>query len=223
MLTPVERVLILKSADLLRDVGPRRLLELAEVAHEVEISKGETIYREDDSADALYMVVAGRVRIVTGDRTSEVGVGEAFGTWALVDDASRGHRAECIENGRTLALRRDDFYDVAAGDLTLLQEVVRALARRLRALVSDQPLEARVEGEGVEKPEALMLAEAGAESAALSAPASSVTPGATLAAAALGQTMPGSGAQESQREPERQREDIVQSRHAPDADQSKSP
>jgi signal-transduction protein with cAMP-binding, CBS, and nucleotidyltransferase domain len=221
MLTPVERVLILKSADLLKDVGPRRLLELAEVAHEVEISKGETIYREEDSADALYMVVEGRVRIVTGDRTSEVGAGEAFGTWALVDDASRGHRAECIENGRTLALHREEFYDVAAGDLTLLQEVVRALARRLRALVSDQPHEARVEGEGVEKPEALVQAEAvAAEATALSPDAPSATPGGTLAAAALGQTVPGSATDEAQREPEQRREDIVPT-HAPEPDQPK--
>jgi CRP-like cAMP-binding protein len=221
MLTPVERVLILKGADLLKDVGPRRLLELAEVAHEVEISKGETIYREEDSADALYMVVEGRVRIVTGDRTSEVGAGEAFGTWALVDDASRGHRAECIENGRALALHRDEFYDVAAGDLTLLQEVVRALARRLRALVSDQPHEARVEGEGVEKPEALVQTEtAAAESTALSPEAPSATPGDTLAAAALGQTLPGSTTVEAQSEPEQRREDIVPT-HAPEPDQPK--
>jgi signal-transduction protein with cAMP-binding, CBS, and nucleotidyltransferase domain len=221
VLTPVERVLILKSADLLKDVGPRRLLELAEVAHEVEISKGETIYREEDPADALYMVVEGRVRIVTGDRTSEVGAGEAFGTWALVDDASRGHRAECTEDGRTLALNRDEFYDVAAGDLTLLQEVMRALARRLRVLVSDQPQEARVEGEGVEKPEAMVEAEAAAaESTAAEAP--SATPGATLAAAALGQTLPGSATQEAQQQPDPQREDIVPT-HAPEADQPKSP
>jgi hypothetical protein len=40
MLTTVERVLILKSADLLRDLGPRRLLKLADVAREVELSKG---------------------------------------------------------------------------------------------------------------------------------------------------------------------------------------
>ena len=31
MLTPVERVLVLKGADLLRDVGPRHLLALANV------------------------------------------------------------------------------------------------------------------------------------------------------------------------------------------------
>lgn len=223
MLTPVERVLILKSADLLKDVGPRRLLELAEVAREVEISKGETLYKEDDPADALYMVVEGRVRIVTGERTSEVGPGEAFGTWALVDDSGRGHRAECIEDGRMLALHRDEFYDVAASDLTLLQEVVRALARRLRALVSDQPEEARVEGEGVEKPEALVKAEtAAAESAAAAPETPPPTPGAALAAAALGQTLPESTTQEARRKPELPREDIVPT-HAPEADEPKIP
>jgi len=155
-LTPVERVLILKGADLLKDVGPRHLLGLANVARELEISGGQTIYEEDDPADALYMVVEGRVRLSSGDRTtSEVGPGEAFGTWALVDDSRRGHRAECIEDGLALALQREDFYDRAAGDLTLLQEVVRVLAKRLRSLVTDRPEEARVEDEGSEKaPEA---------------------------------------------------------------------
>ena len=45
MLTLVERVLILKGADLLNDVGPRRLLGLANVAREVEIFKGDAIYQ----------------------------------------------------------------------------------------------------------------------------------------------------------------------------------
>ncbi len=188
MLTAVERVLILKGADLLSDVGPRRLLGLAEVAREVEISKGDTIYTEDDAADALYMVVEGRVRLSTGERTmSEVGPGEAFGTWSLVDDSARGHRAECMEDGLTLALHRDEFYDVAAGDLTLLQEVVRALAKRLRTLVAERPEEARVEGEGIEKPEVLAEADA---AAAPAEPAPAPTLGASLAAAALGRPLP---------------------------------
>ncbi len=180
MLTPVERVLILKGADLLKDVGPRHLLGLADVAREMEISKGQALYDENDPADALYMVVEGRVRLSTGGRTtSEVGPGEAFGTWALLDDSSRGHRAECIEDGLALALQRDDFYDRAAGDLTLLQEVLRVLAKRLRSLVSDRPEEARVEDEGIEKPP-----EAPVEKGAAAAP----TKGAALEAAALGQT-----------------------------------
>jgi CRP-like cAMP-binding protein len=196
MLTAVERVSILRGADLLNEVGPRRLLVLADVVREVEIVKGDTIYKDDDPADALYMVVEGRVRLSTGDRaTSEVGPGEAFGTWSLVDDSARGHRAECTEDGLTLALHRDDFYDVAAGDLTLLQELVRALAKRLRALVIERPDEARVEGEGVEKTEA--HAEAEAEAAAVTpvttAPAENApqpTRGATLEAAAVGRPAP---------------------------------
>jgi CRP-like cAMP-binding protein len=149
MLTPVERVLILKRADLLAEIGPRHLLGLAHLAQEIEISRGETIYRDEDPADALYLVVEGRVRLSTGEAAaSEVGPGEAFGTWALVDDGRRGQRAVALENGLVLALRRSDFYDEAAGDVTLLQEVIRVLAKRLRALVSDRPEEARVEPEG---------------------------------------------------------------------------
>ena len=188
MLTTVERVLILKSADLLRDVGPRRLLKLAEVAREVELSKGGVIYREEDAAAALYMLVEGRVRLSAGERAiSEVGPGEAFGTWALVDDSERGQRAECIEDGLALAVHRDEFYDVAAGDLRLLQEVVRALARRLRTLVAERPEEARVEGEGVEKPEALVRTETLEADAAAGARRSE---GAALSDAVLGKKDP---------------------------------
>ena len=188
MLTAVERVLILKGADLLSDVGPRHLLGLAEVAREKEITKGETIYNAEDAADALYMVVEGRVKLSTGDRTmSEVGPGEAFGTWSLVDESARGHRAECVSEGLVLALHRDEFYDVAAGDLTLLQEVVRALAKRLRALVAERPEEARVESEGAEESVAPAADEAATGEQGAATPPK---PGTALAAAALGKPQP---------------------------------
>ncbi|HLQ67663.1 MAG TPA: Crp/Fnr family transcriptional regulator [Candidatus Limnocylindrales bacterium] len=214
MLTAVERVLIMKGADLLRGVGPRHLLGLANVAREIPMYRGDTIYLETDAADALYMVVDGRVRLLTEDRvTSEVGPGEAFGTWSLVDDSARGHRAECIEDGAALALAREDFYEVAAADLTILKELVRVLAKRLRELAAAAPQEeARVEGEGIDKTEATTEAEATRESAeaareaaagtgAAAAPSASsagsaagsqapATPGAALAAAAAGKADP---------------------------------
>jgi CRP-like cAMP-binding protein len=183
VLTPVERVLILKGADLLSDVGPRQLLRLAEVAREVEIAAGERIYAETDLADALYLVVEGRVRLSVGDRVfSEVGPGEAFGSWALVDGSERGQRAECVEPGVILALTREEFYDVAAGDLSLLQQVIRVMARRLRAL-AERPEEERVEREGLEAPEAPPASAIGDVTAPVSV-------GATLAAAAVGEPAP---------------------------------
>jgi len=194
MLTPVERVLILKGADLLKDVGPRHLLSLAEAATEIEMVKGDHIYAEEDPADALYMVVEGRVKLAEGDRPmSEVGAGEAFGTWSLVDESARGHRAECLESGLMLALHREEFYDVAAGDLTLLQQIIRVLAKRLRAVAAERPPEdARVEGEGIEKPEAVVEAEAGGSGAGAGAPGTILpASGPALTAAALGHS--GSG------------------------------
>ena len=185
MLTPVERVLILKGVDLLKDVGPRHLIGLANVARELPIFHGDTIYLESDAADALYIVVEGRVRLSADGRTmSEVGVGEAFGTWSLVDDSARGHRAECVDDGLTLALHREEFYDVAAADQTILKELVRVLAKRLRELAAAAPPEeARVEGEGIGKPEAMVEAES-RETAAPS------TTGSAVAAAAAGRPTP---------------------------------
>jgi CRP-like cAMP-binding protein len=192
MLTPVERVLILKGADLLRGVGPRHLLGLANVTREIPMYEGDVIYLETDAADALYMVVEGRVRLSADGRTmSEVGPGEAFGTWSLVDDSERGHRAECIEDGLALALAREEFYEVAAADLTILKELVRVLAKRLRELAASAPKEeARVEGEGIEKTEAKVEEEATDAPAAAAAAASPATAGAALAAAAAGKAAP---------------------------------
>jgi hypothetical protein len=187
VLTAVERVLVLKGADLLRGVGPRHLLGLANVSREVPIYTGDTIYLESDPADALYIVVEGRVRLSSQGRAiSEVGPGEAFGTWSLVDDSERGQRADCIEDGLALSLTREEFYEVASADLAILQELVRVLAKRLRELAAGAPPEeSRVEGEGVEKTEAQVEAERPSE-----APAEAVGPAATagssLAAAAAG-------------------------------------
>jgi Cyclic nucleotide-binding domain len=152
MLTPVERVLALKSIDLLAQVGPRQIVGLAGLVREIELWQGQVIFTETDPADAIYVVVEGRVRLTAEARTiSEVGPGEAFGTWALIDDSERGQRAECIEDGLCVALDRDDFYDFASGDVTLMQALIRVLARRLRAVVAERPEESRVEGEGVKE------------------------------------------------------------------------
>jgi len=150
-MTTVERVLTLKQIDLLETAGPRQLLALAELVREVEMTAGEAIYGETDLADAIYVVNRGRVRLVSGEREfSAVGPGEAFGTWALVDDSERGQRAECTEDGLLVALGREDFYEFAAGDPTILFGVIRVLARRLKSLVAERPEESRIEGEGMD-------------------------------------------------------------------------
>ena len=149
MLTPVERVLLLKKVDLLERAAPRALASLAEVAREIEMTPGQILYAESDLADAVYVVAGGRVRLTNGETTlTEIGPGEAFGTWALVDDSARGHRAECLEEGRLLALGREDFDEFTVNNSTVLHDVIRVLATRLRGLAERLPDTERIEAEG---------------------------------------------------------------------------
>jgi hypothetical protein len=151
MLTPVERVMVLKAVDLLVNVGPRHLIKLAAAAREESMWKGQVLYAESDLADALYVVVEGSVQLTSqGRELSAVGPGQAFGTWALVDDSERGQQAVCVEDGQLLMLLREDFYEVVDNDPELPRELLRILARRLRELVEKRPEEARIGGEGVE-------------------------------------------------------------------------
>jgi AAA family ATP:ADP antiporter len=151
MITAVEKVVLLRGVDLFKKTGPRQLLALANHVREVPMWKAQVIYQEADPADALYIVVDGHVRVsAEGKDLSEPGPGEAFGSWALIDDTARAQRAECTEDGSLLALDREDFYDFASGDVQLLKELVRVLAERLKELVAERPDEARVAGEGAE-------------------------------------------------------------------------
>jgi CRP-like cAMP-binding protein len=165
--------------DLLANVGPRHLIKLAAVAREEGMWKGQVLYAEPDLADALYVVVEGSVQLTSqGRELSAVGPGQAFGTWALVDDSERGQQAMCAEDGLLLALMREDFYEVVDSDPELPRELLRILARRLRELVEKRPEEARVGGEGVEP--------AAGETAAPPSPASGEEDVAAPAPAAAG-------------------------------------
>ena len=89
-----------------------------------------------------------------------------------------------------LALAREDFYEVAAGDLTILTELVRVLAKRLRELAADAPPEeARVEGEGLDKTESMSEAEAGAGGQIAAEGERTTTAGAALSAAVAGKPL----------------------------------
>ena len=188
MLTPVERVMVLKAVDLLANVGPRHLIKLAAVAREERMWKGQVLYAESDLADALYVVVEGSVQLSSeGKELSTVGPGQAFGTWALIDDSERAQKAQSLEDGLLLALLREDFYEVVDSDPALPRELLRILAKRLREVVVKRPEEARVGGEGVEPAPEASPEGAAPEEAAAPAPAAAgaAEQGASLEAAVL--------------------------------------
>ncbi len=136
MLTVIEKVIFLQNIDVLAEVPTEALAALAAIAEEVAYENGENIYKENDSPDALYFVLDGRVRLHKGDQNITTAENkQAFGTWALFDESPRLVTATVEDDCNLLRIDRDDFIDLLADNVQITQGVLKMMARRLRGLV----------------------------------------------------------------------------------------
>ncbi len=99
---------------------------------------GATIYGEGDDSVACYLVEEGRVRLVKKIRAAErsltvLGPGDLFGEDALLPRAHRGASALALTELRVLALDRETFGALVAGNPEVAARLVEQLVRRLRA------------------------------------------------------------------------------------------
>ncbi len=133
----IEKVFLLQRVDLLADARSSDLALLASIADEFDADRGSVLIREDEPADALYVVIRGQVELArSGETVLRAGAGTPFGTWALIDDAPSLIEATAIEESTLLCIRRDDFYELLADHEELVRGLLQGLARRVRNLVA---------------------------------------------------------------------------------------
>jgi CRP-like cAMP-binding protein len=136
VLTVVEKVLLLQGVDVFSAVSTEQLAHLAAISEEIERSVGTTIYREADPSDAMYIVLAGEVRLHRAEAAvTTATAGAAFGTWALFDDEARVTSATTTQDSRLLRIYKEDFIELLADNVEITQGVLKAVVRRLRGLV----------------------------------------------------------------------------------------
>src|SRR5690606_20509033 len=74
---------------------------------------GETIFMEDDPGDLMYLVVEGKVNIVTyGTVLENVGLHGIFGELALIDNSPRSAAAVAAEPTEVALIGRETFLDL---------------------------------------------------------------------------------------------------------------
>lgn len=136
MLTTIEKVIFLQNIDVFAEVPSEQLALLASIAEEEDYSQDEIVYREDEPADALYLVLDGKVRLHRGEQEiSQATNKDAFGTWALFDEEPRVVTATVVEDALLLRVDREDFVDIMADNVQIAQGVMRTIVKRLRNLV----------------------------------------------------------------------------------------
>ncbi len=133
----IEKVFLLQNVDLLEGARSADLAMIASIAEDTEVQAGEVLQRRGEPTGALYVVVSGGVELTDEfGQQLRVGEGEAFGTWALVDESPSLLEAKAIGSTRLLQVERVDFYDLLGENPELGVGMLQGLARRMRALVA---------------------------------------------------------------------------------------
>jgi CRP-like cAMP-binding protein len=114
------------------------LQKFAELTRERSYPKGSVILFQDDPGDSLFVLRAGRVKVVLiGEDGREVilGVlepGAHFGELALIDDQPRSAHVIAMEDAQLLILRREDFRRRVEANPSVAWALLTELSRRLR-------------------------------------------------------------------------------------------
>lgn len=77
-------------------------------------SAGSAVFSKGDPAEALYVVLSGRARILdrTGldeDEVAQIGPGDYFGEQALLFHTTHSHHAHAVEDSELMVIPRDSF------------------------------------------------------------------------------------------------------------------
>jgi CRP-like cAMP-binding protein len=136
-MTIIERVLLLQGVDLFSNVTTQQLSFIAAIAEEIAVETGTVLYRENDAPDGLYVVISGAVVVSrNGDAIDRIGPNASFGVWALFDDQPRLTSAEVPETSRLLFVPREEFYEVLADHVDIVQSIFKQLVQRVRSLAA---------------------------------------------------------------------------------------
>ena len=136
--TPVVSPLLLRNVPLFSLLPVDQLLLLTQVVLRKPYPKNSTVIAAGDPADALYVVISGRLKVTMSDNEGRevilaiLNQGEVFGEMGLIDQAPRSATVVAMESCELLTMTRADFTKCLQKNFDLTMNVIRGLVKRLR-------------------------------------------------------------------------------------------
>ena len=139
-----------------RGLNEGQLQSIFQISSRQEFQKDAEIFKEGDSAEELYLIVSGKVRIsrqlsdlVEGEEAVAVlGPRQTFGEMGVIQDMVRSATATAHEPCALLVIKKEPFQQLLRNDCqlanTVLWNVVKLLSSRLRT-TNDQVMLDRLE------------------------------------------------------------------------------
>jgi AAA family ATP:ADP antiporter len=146
-LSLIEKVIILKTVDILAGTPDSILAEVATLLKDVPLGAGDTIFEKGTPGDCMYIIVSGHVRVHDeGHTLNYLGEGDVFGEMALLDPEPRLASVTATEDTRLLRLDQGPFYELMEDRIEVARGIIRVLSSHLRHRVHDvTELTARLE------------------------------------------------------------------------------
>src|SRR5882757_3816316 len=102
--------------------------------------RGEVIFHSGDPGDALFLIMAGEIKISLPSETGDEAIlaslrgGDVFGELALLDGAPRSATAAALVATEMVMLPRDRFRELIANEPAVRDALLASLATELRRL-----------------------------------------------------------------------------------------
>jgi CRP-like cAMP-binding protein len=136
----IQATAMIESSSLFKGLPGDILDKIGKLRVRRRLEPGEVLFRKGDAGDALYGVMAGRLRIhanATDGRDALLnimGPGDVFGEIALIDGLPRTADATAIDKVELVMLRRAEFLDLLRRENELTLHLLELTCRRLRWL-----------------------------------------------------------------------------------------
>ncbi|MGZ3474145.1 MAG: cyclic nucleotide-binding domain-containing protein, partial [Polyangiales bacterium] len=127
---------ILAKMQLFSRLTERELLRVMQVASIREYQPGETIIKEGEKGDELFIVLSGKVAVMRGDAVlTHLGPGEHVGEMALIRSVPRSASVVADVVSEMVAIKRSDFFEILRREhelaIKFLWQFLGVLADRL--------------------------------------------------------------------------------------------
>ena len=133
-MVPLEQVLFLKQVPLFRDILGEEIAGLLPIVEQVEFAAGETLIRQGDDGDSLYIIVEGTLAIdVNGRGQGTKGPRDVIGELAILSGEPRAATCSAVSAGVALRIRREPFWELMRERPEVSLGVIRILIGYLRA------------------------------------------------------------------------------------------
>jgi CRP/FNR family cyclic AMP-dependent transcriptional regulator len=134
------KVTRLSQVQLFSTCSKRDLSRIAALAEEVEVPAGRVLMRQGDPGREAFVIAEGRAKAtIRGKRSAKLGAGQCFGEMALLHSAPRSATVTAESDMRLFVLGSRQFSELIERVPRVGQQVLAALAERLREAEQAQP------------------------------------------------------------------------------------